>query len=166
MTQVIYLLLCQRKKHPTGRDGIVGGGERKRSNKKDNLSFPAPISSVTEIKIFIQPLKWSFSALLTVFLLNPLKPSPGDNYTEFKGLSPEDAKTKLAQLIKDEVDLNKDGVLTEDEIRQRFHVTTKEYRKKEVMETMKQHDEGQYMLVYFSSYNILAGHSSHWSLVR
>lgn len=65
----------------------------------------------------------------------------GDNYTEFKGLSPEDAKTKLAQLIKDEVDLNKDGVLTEDEIRQRFHVTTKEYRKKEVMETMKQHDE-------------------------
>ncbi|XP_020619505.1 calumenin-like [Orbicella faveolata] len=65
----------------------------------------------------------------------------GDNYTEFKGLSPEDAKTKLAQLIKDEVDLNKDGLLTEDEIRQRFHVTTKEYRKKEVMETMKQHDE-------------------------
>ena len=53
MTQVIYLLLCQRKKHPTGRDGIVGGGERKRSNKKDNLSFPALISSVTEIKIFI-----------------------------------------------------------------------------------------------------------------
>lgn len=65
----------------------------------------------------------------------------GDNYTEFKGLSPEEAKTKLAQLIKDEVDLNKDGVLTEDEIRQRLHVTTKEYRKKEVMETMKQHDE-------------------------
>lgn len=68
----------------------------------------------------------------------------GDNYTEFKGLSPEDAKTKLAQLIKDEVDLNKDGVLTEDEIRQRFHVTTKEYRRKEVMETMKQHDEGKF----------------------
>jgi len=65
----------------------------------------------------------------------------GDNYTEFKGLSPEDAKAKLAQLIKDEVDLNKDGFLTEDEIRQRFHVTTKEYRKKEVLETMKQHDE-------------------------
>lgn len=71
----------------------------------------------------------------------------GDNYTEFKGLSPEDAKTKLSQLIKDEVDLNKDGVLTEDEIRQRFHVTTKEYRKKEVMETMKQHDEGMCMHV-------------------
>lgn len=71
----------------------------------------------------------------------------GDNYTEFKGLSPEDAKTKLAQLIKDEVDLNKDGLLTEDEIRQRFHVTTKEYRKKEVMETMKQHDEGKFVHV-------------------
>lgn len=69
----------------------------------------------------------------------------GDNYTEFKGLSPEDAKTKLAQLIKDEVDLNKDGLLTEDEIRQRFHVTTKGYRKREVMETMKQHDEGKFL---------------------
>ena len=72
--------------------------------------------------------------------------SSGDNYTEFKGLSPEDAKAKLAQLIKDEVDLNKDGFLTEDEIRQRFHVTTKEYRKKEVLETMKQHDEGKYFV--------------------
>ena len=72
--------------------------------------------------------------------------SPGDNYTEFKGLSPEDAKAKLAQLIKDEVDLNKDGFLTEDEIRQRFHVTTKEYRKKEVLETMKQHDEGKHFV--------------------
>ena len=70
--------------------------------------------------------------------------SSGDNYTEFKGLAPEEAKTKLAQLIKDEVDLDKDGFLTEDEIRQRLHVTTKEYRKKEVMETMKQHDEGEH----------------------
>lgn len=69
--------------------------------------------------------------------------SSGDNYTEFKGLAPEEAKTKLAQLIKDEVDLDKDDFLTEDEIRQRLHVTTKEYRKKEVMETMKQHDEGE-----------------------
>lgn len=65
----------------------------------------------------------------------------GDNHTEFKGLSPEEAKTRLAQLIKDEVDLNKDGFLTEDEIRQRFHVTTKGYRKKEVLDTMKQQDE-------------------------
>lgn len=45
--------------------------------------------------------------------------------------------------MNDEVDLNKDGVLTEDEIRQRFHLTNKEYRKKEVLETMKQHDEGK-----------------------
>ena len=66
----------------------------------------------------------------------------GDNYTEFKGLAPEEAQTKLLQLIKDEVDQNKDGFLTEDEIRARFHVTTKEYRRKEVLETMKQHDEG------------------------
>lgn len=65
----------------------------------------------------------------------------GDNYTEFKGLAPEEAQTKLLQLIKDEVDQNKDGFLTEDEIRARFHVTTKEYRRKEVLETMKQHDE-------------------------
>lgn len=81
--------------------------------------------------------------LVTAYCSIFLHLSSGDNYTEFKGLSPEEAKTKLAQLIKDEVDLNKDGVLTEDEIRQRFHVTTKEYRKKEVMETMKQHDEGE-----------------------
>lgn len=40
------------------------------------------------------------------------------------------------------MDLNKDGFLTEDEIRQRFHVTTKGYRKKEVLDTMKQQDEG------------------------
>ena len=75
-------------------------------------------------------------------LVQPCIFSLGDNYTEFKGLSPEEAQTKLIQLIKDEIDQNKDGYLTEDEIRARFHVTTKEYRRKEVMETMKQHDEG------------------------
>lgn len=75
-------------------------------------------------------------------VLSTLYFSLGDNYTEFKGLSPEEAQTKLIQLIKDEIDQNKDGYLTEDEIRARFHVTTKEYRRKEVMETMKQHDEG------------------------
>ena len=51
-------------------------------------------------------------------------------------------KVKLKKLIEGEVDLNKDGFLTEEEIRQRFHVTTKKYRKKEVLEAMKQHDEG------------------------
>ena len=85
------------------------------------------------------------NTLYVVLLLYFFSLSSGDNYTEFKGLAPEEAKTKLAQLIKDEVDLDKNGFLTEDEIRQRLHVTTKEYRKKEVMETMKQHDEGEHV---------------------
>lgn len=61
-------------------------------------------------------------------------------------------------MIKDEVDLNKDGVLTEDEIRQRFHLTNKEYRKKEVLETMKQHDEGRLLIFCFIGFAKVAGY--------
>lgn len=90
-------------------------------------------------------------------VLSTLYFSLGDNYTEFKGLSPEEAQTKLIQLIKDEIDQNKDGYLTEDEIRARFHVTTKEYRRKEVMETMKQHDEGQRLRSVATVIDVISG---------
>ena len=112
-----------------------------------SATYPLTNSIIWPLDNWVQMLEWyilRYSVLSHCGICHTLL---GDNYTEFKGLSPEDAKTKLAQLIKDEVDLNKDGLLTEDEIRQRFHVTTKEYRKKEVMETMKQHDEGKFLHV-------------------
>lgn len=95
MIQVIYLFFCQRKKYLMGRDGIVGGGERKCSNKKDNLSFFVLILFVIEIKIFIQFFKWFFLVFFIVLLLNFFKFFLGDNYIEFKGFFFEDVKIKL-----------------------------------------------------------------------
>ena len=62
---------------------------------------------------------------------------------DFKGLSAEDAKKKLKDFITNEIDLNKDGFVTEDEIRARLRTTTKQNRMKEMNSTMMTHDESK-----------------------
>lgn len=62
---------------------------------------------------------------------------------DFKGLSAEDAKNKLKDMITNEVDLNKDGFVTEDEIRARLRATTKQNRMRELNSTMMAHDDGE-----------------------
>lgn len=74
----------------------------------------------------------------------------GDQLTAFQDLQDEDAKKKkLQELVVNEVDTNKDGFVTEDEIRARLIKTTKEQRKHEMNNTMITHDDSKCRPVKF-----------------
>ncbi|EDO49919.1 predicted protein, partial [Nematostella vectensis] len=67
----------------------------------------------------------------------------GDHHKDFKGLSAEETKQKLEQLVKSEVDLDKDGFVTEDELRLRLLNTSRKHRKTEVNSTVTFHDDNK-----------------------
>lgn len=66
----------------------------------------------------------------------------GDHVAEFKKLMEEDdRKKKLDEIVKTEIDTDKDGFVSEDELRARFKQTTKTHRRREVEDTLKHHDD-------------------------
>ncbi|KAK3711822.1 hypothetical protein QZH41_013229, partial [Actinostola sp. cb2023] len=66
----------------------------------------------------------------------------GEHLKAFQDLQDEDAKKKkLQELVVNEIDTNKDGFVTEDEIRARLINTTKQQRKHEINTTMITHDD-------------------------
>jgi len=55
----------------------------------------------------------------------------------------EDRKKKLDEIVKSEIDTDKDGFVSEEELRNRFKQTTKTHRRHEVEDTLKHHDDNK-----------------------
>ena len=62
---------------------------------------------------------------------------------EFKKLKPEEREKKLDEIVKAEVDTDKDGFVSEDELRARLRLTTRTHRRREVEDTLKYHDDSK-----------------------
>ena len=67
----------------------------------------------------------------------------GDHVDEFKKLKPEEREKKLNEIIRSEIDNDKDGFVSEEELRDRFRKTTRTHRQREVEDTLKYHDESK-----------------------
>ena len=67
----------------------------------------------------------------------------GDYVKGFRDLNKADREAKLQELINNEIDTDKDGFVSVEELREHFRRVSLMYRKREIEDTLKDQDDGK-----------------------
>ena len=69
--------------------------------------------------------------------------SIGDYIKGFRRLDASEQKKRLEEFLRTEVDSDKDGLISEEEFRDRYREMNRKYRRQEVEETLRKQDDGK-----------------------
>ena len=62
---------------------------------------------------------------------------------DFGKLDASEQKKRLEEFLRTEVDSDKDGLISEEELRDRYREMNRKYRRQEVEETLRKQDDGK-----------------------